>query len=706
MARGTNHRRPEPRSIRIAALVAGTAAAAAALTLIEAGARRLPSVDPLHAGAFAVLLVAAAILVLDIRFRDQSMSLSLFESVLLPAIAIFSGPVVIVLTLIAHAIAEAWQRIPPLKAAFNVAQWSLAAIAGSTAFRLAGGTAAPSGRTFVALAAAATTMAVVNTVLFTTVVALAQRASPRRIVATHAPANLFSWTVNGLFGLLFFSAQAAHPAAVALFVVPLVALHIGLRGYAGAVAERRRLDGLHRAGQALSSPVNPLDGIEPFLDQVRICFGAAAAELMVAFDDGPRRYWSGPDKEAIGESLSAIVPVDGTTTGTLTVFDRVRIGDGDGDRAVLADMARAAGAALHKAILLKRVLDERRTLADIVQNTSDGICTITESGVLQTWNPAFETITGLPAASMIGRRSAGAVHLRREDGTPVSLDSWNDGSTLPPILRVASAGGEDRTIACAYTVVPAGDDREATLIVVGRDTTAAREVEQMREDFVAAVSHELRTPLTPIKGFAETLLRRGGSLDDAARDDIARTIGRQADRLERLITNLLEMTKVERGMRARPESTVDVAAVVEHTAGEFRTAHPGCPLEVRTEPAVARGDALWVEQVVANLLSNAVKYAPPSTPVRIVVESAGGEVTVEVADAGPGIAEADRERVFERFRRLDDDRTRATGGAGIGLYISRRLARMMEGDLIVADSDAGTRMILRLTNARRLAAVG
>lgn len=710
MARGISSTATGPRPIGIAALVAGTAAAAAALTGLWASRYDWGApVDVMHALAFGAVLAVSAVLVLNIRFRDETMSLSLFDAVLLPAIVVFPGPVVVLLTVFAHLFAEAWQRIRPLKASFNVAQWALAAITGSFAYRIAAGTAAPGLRSFLALAAALTAMAAVNTILFTSVVSIAQRTSPRRIAATHAPANLLGWLLNGLFGALFFAAHTAQAATIALFVVPLVALHVGLRGYAGAVADRRRLAGLHRASQALSTPINPLDGIDPFLDEVRTCFTASRAELMVAFADGPRTYRSGVATEDGGrrDIMSAVVSVNETTTGILRVFDRVRIGDGDGDRDVLEAMARAVAQAIQKAILLDGILNERRTLADIVAHTSDGICTITESGVVESWNPAFEAITGLPSAIMIGRVSTPAMRPRREDGTDVALERWAAGANaLCPILRITATDGRDRTIACSYTTVPAHDGREATLIVVGRDRTAAREVERMREDFVAAVSHELRTPLTPIKGFAETLLQHGETLDVAARAEIARTIGRQADRLERLITNLLEMTKVEGGGRSRPETVVDVAAVAERVVAEFRSAGDRCPLIVTTAPAVAQGETLWVEQVLTNLLSNALKYTLAGSPVHIDVASDDTIVTVKVTDSGPGIPAADRERVFDRFIRLDDDRTRSTGGAGIGLYLSRRLARMMDGDLIVADTPSGTRMVLRLRSARHLAAAG
>ena len=696
------------RSVKITAVVVAVAASAGAATLLWLRAYEWgPPVDPVHALAFVAALTVAARLVLDVRVRDETMSISLFEAVLVPALVAFPAPVVVALAVASQAISEGWQRVPPLKASFNVAQWALAAAAGSLVFRAAGGTGSLSGRTFAAAAAALTTMAFLNTTLFTIVVSIARGDSMRRVAATHAPANLLAWSVNGAFGALFLAAHIAYNATIVLFAVPLVALHTGLRGYAGAVADRRRLHGLHRATAALATPMNPLDGMQRFLDEARVTFRAAWVELTVAFPDGIRVYRSGDSGD--GERLTSTVAVDATTTGALTVCDRVRTADGDhGDRTVLDAMARAAGSALQKALLLEQILDERHTLSDIVQHTSDGICTIDAGGIVRTWNPAFEAITGIGAVDAIGSRSLDGIDPRSESGARIPVEAWAEGAVgLPDMLEITDAGGHRRSLACSYTVVPGPDGRAATLIMVARDTTKAREVERMREDFVAAVSHELRTPLTPIKGFAETLLRHGETLPANSREEIARTIARQADRLERLITNLLEMTKVERGLRERPAGIVDVAAAAEKVVADFRLASSGRTIELHLpHRALAAGDSLWVEQVVSNLLSNALKYTPPATTISVVVEAAESGVALEVLDRGPGIPLPDHERVFERFRRLDDQTTRATGGAGIGLYIARRLARMMDGDLVVGPSEQGTRMILTLPAAHHLAVVG
>jgi signal transduction histidine kinase len=224
-----------------------------------------------------------------------------------------------------------------------------------------------------------------------------------------------------------------------------------------------------------------------------------------------------------------------------------------------------------------------------------------------------------------------------------------------------------------------------------------RETDQMKDDLLAMVSHELRTPLTTVVG-ALRLLNAGPALGPGERQEMLEMADRQARRLRVLIEQLLVAAQSDNG-RAGFLSTmeaveVDAATLLEEAAAQARTAGCGDRVRVRCDrrlPVRVAPDA--VLQVLGNLVDNACKYGPEDGPVRLAGERQGSEVVLAVEDDGPGVPPAERERVFERFTRLEPGR-----GLGLGLYIGRQLARAQGGDLVVtgAREAAGARFELRL----------
>jgi signal transduction histidine kinase len=242
-----------------------------------------------------------------------------------------------------------------------------------------------------------------------------------------------------------------------------------------------------------------------------------------------------------------------------------------------------------------------------------------------------------------------------------------------------------------------------SLIVIARDVTKLRDVERLRDDFVATVSHELRTPLSPIKGWASTLLEFGDKLDDAERRDALQSILRQSQRLERLIVNLLEVSKIEHGAGDKETADVDVAAVAERVVSDFRAAWPERRFHVdgAAEPAWGHAKELWVEQILTNLVSNAVKYSPDNKPVEVTVEPAIDCVRVVVVDQGCGIPAHELERIFDRFHRGRETSTQT--GTGLGLYIARHLANEIGGDVSVQSVPGrGSRFTLEVPAVARV----
>jgi two-component system, OmpR family, phosphate regulon sensor histidine kinase PhoR len=222
-------------------------------------------------------------------------------------------------------------------------------------------------------------------------------------------------------------------------------------------------------------------------------------------------------------------------------------------------------------------------------------------------------------------------------------------------------------------------------VVVVHDVTAIREAEQLKSDFVATISHELRTPLTPLKGFLSALLI--GSVDDSAeaRQEYYRIMLKQTDRLERLITDLLEVSRVESEEPLLQRHEIELGPCVMEQIRSVSDRHPDRIVRFHDEvgPVHVIADPAPVGLVISNLMSNAMKYSPVETPVDVTLSTADGRAIVSVADQGEGIPLEEQARIFDRFYQVEGHLTRSSGGIGLGLYISKRLVETMSGELWV-----------------------
>ena len=226
-----------------------------------------------------------------------------------------------------------------------------------------------------------------------------------------------------------------------------------------------------------------------------------------------------------------------------------------------------------------------------------------------------------------------------------------------------------RTLHARITPIAEGEE----YLLVLRELTELRRLERVRRDFVANVSHELRTPLTSIKAMAETLLE-GARTDEAVAPRFLQTIMRESDRLVRLSSDLLDLSRVEaRGIEKRP---IDLAAlvsdVVTRLSAQADKADITLANTIRT-PLDVSADRDEMAQVLVNLLDNAIAYSPRGGVVTFTAHESADSVTVSVADTGIGILSHDIPRLFERFYRADKARSRASGGTGLGLSIVKHI---------------------------------
>lgn len=255
-------------------------------------------------------------------------------------------------------------------------------------------------------------------------------------------------------------------------------------------------------------------------------------------------------------------------------------------------------------------------------------------------------------------------------------------------------GAQDTTfnVTCSYVSTAPGDG----MLICFEDITHVEQAGQMRRDFVANVSHELRTPLTALIGFIETL--RGPARNDpAATDRFLGIMQDEAARMERLVRDLLSLSRVESEERVRPTDRVDLAQKLGTVLHALRPTAESTNVTLQADmpggAVVVPGDADQLHQVFSNLIENAIKYGGRDRTVRVSIGSSdrdpllrGPAVIISVSDEGPGIAEVHVPRLTERFYRIDTHRSREMGGTGLGLAIVKHIVNRHRGRLRVSSA--------------------
>jgi two-component system phosphate regulon sensor histidine kinase PhoR len=330
------------------------------------------------------------------------------------------------------------------------------------------------------------------------------------------------------------------------------------------------------------------------------------------------------------------------------------------------------------ALRLEELRQEGLKLRAIVNGMSEGVALV-QDGVVGVANPAFAKLLNV-AGDVEGRSVRDVTRLPAVgDAIDVALSRRQSAS------REVQLGGR----ALLVQVDPLGEPSAPQAVVVLIDVTEPKRLERLRREFVANASHELRTPVAAIVGVAETLAA-GAADNPEARQSFLEILMRHAQRLARLTSDLLDIARLEAGYKPRVE-LVDVDRSVEAVLGTLQVKATDKHIELgKLVPAELRVSAerAAVEQILTNLVENAIKYTPSGGRVRVVAEPKGEKVRLVVEDSGPGIPKEHHARLFERFYRVDDARSRDLGGTGLGLAIVKHLVLANGGDVGV-DSEVG-----------------
>jgi PAS domain S-box-containing protein len=340
-------------------------------------------------------------------------------------------------------------------------------------------------------------------------------------------------------------------------------------------------------------------------------------------------------------------------------------------------LAGHAGVALTNAMAFEEVVRQRAHERAVIDGSADGIAVLDEAGLVRQWNPAAHRITGMPADDVMGQPPPFPLPEPGERRTH-KLDS---GRWLDVLCTTLEESGER--------------------VVDFRDVTAAKELEEAKDLFLATTSHELRTPITVVQGFASTLASRWDQLSDSDRRAAVTTIAERAGSLGTLVEQLLLGARAGADQLPIRSEAFDLAGLLRAAVVSFGALSDKHKVaaDVPEELPRAVGDSMATDIIVSQLLENAVKYSPAGGAVVVRAREAGERIKVEVEDEGIGIASGDHERIFERFVQGETGDRRRFGGVGIGLYIVRRLAAAQDGT-VVAESRPGGGTVMRLSLRR------
>jgi PAS domain S-box-containing protein len=348
---------------------------------------------------------------------------------------------------------------------------------------------------------------------------------------------------------------------------------------------------------------------------------------------------------------------------------------GPEDLALAEELARRAGIAVENAQLY-RELEDRAQAGRVLETVGDGVFLVDRDGVVRLWNRAAQTISGIARENIVGRR------------LEELLPGWQQVSTRAE-TRPFERDGNERWASIS------GVEFDDGIVYAFQDISEERGLEQIRQELLATVSHELRTPLAAIYGSAMTLNRQDMEMPADLHARLLNIIVDESTRLTTIVNDLLLASQLDAGRLDVRIESCDAQALAESVAAAARTHLPE-GLRVALEPAgesvpPVAADEAQLRQVLDNLLDNAVKYSPGGGEIRLGLERADDAVRFSVADSGLGIPASERERIFEKFYRLDPDMTEGIGGTGLGLYIARELVRRVGGRIWVeANEDRGS----------------
>ena len=705
---------------------------------------------------FAVLLAIGELTYVPVRHGDTFEDLTFYEAFLAIAVLVLAPPSVMLVAVAGLAMSELLLKRQPIKAVFNISTYAMATSGLVITYAVIDSGADPvSPLSALALIVGMAVWEFVNLLLWgwllhriegisawqlvrsqvwlSTLMALSSagvaitfvalfRVSPILSLLAFLPSLYLRWAFQAnrdrLAGIDQASKIAAFPALLTPDQPPLVQASratTALRSLAGSDVAVLTADGLSivaNMGDAVAESRPATPGEMALLGEID-----GTAERIQRLD--PAQL---PPGWRTGYAIPLTLPTSMGGRGILTLGatraprgierflpwttggrDHWELRENSELRPLLTSLVSALTGALQASAGVMALQEETAKLSAVVDNATDGIAVFDTGQRVLLWSPAMVRITGVTPGSpeadapsaiaivdALGAVAAGAPAAPDGGADPAHA---TDGETQVTITR---ADGEVRDLDVA--VVELADEAGLAVLTV-RDMTRQRRLDRMKQDFIATVSHELKTPITPIKGYAQLLGANWDKLTPEKRARILSTIEERANHLSRLVDDLLMASRASEVDSAKLDvrlQSISLAELVKREV-EGQTALAS-RISMSGSDALVVADIDRARQCLANLIGNAGKYSRADSPILVEFGPLEGErwAAVDVIDQGSGIPADEQDRVFDKFYRVEDPMTMTTGGNGLGLFISRQLARAMGGDITV-ESTVGVGSRFRMT---------
>jgi PAS domain S-box-containing protein len=362
-------------------------------------------------------------------------------------------------------------------------------------------------------------------------------------------------------------------------------------------------------------------------------------------------------------------------------------------------------------LILAAVLSERRATEEKLERAHATLAEAQEVARIGSWewDVATDRVTssnelsrlyGLPPDTVDVTLESFLERVHTDDHALIRLaleHAYRDRKPFALDHRVVLPDGSVRWLHGRGRVVVDETGRPVRVVGTAQDVTERKQLDELRESILSAVSHELRTPLTSIVGFSLTLKDKGVQLSEDARAEIVTHLAEQARKLDRLLSDLLDLDRLRHGLVRPAFRATDIGRLAAQVVSEYEA--DGHEIDLRAESVMAEVDAPKVERIVENLLANAIKHTAPGTEIRILVESYDGGVLIAVEDRGPGVSETHRGSIFEMFDRGAAVPT--TPGTGIGLSLVAQFAALHGGRAWVQENPGGGASFRVFLPARR-----
>jgi signal transduction histidine kinase len=365
------------------------------------------------------------------------------------------------------------------------------------------------------------------------------------------------------------------------------------------------------------------------------------------------------------------------------------------DRVLLQSFADQAAIAVYNAQLYGQVNYEKQRLDALLDSAADGILILNADLAVERCNAAFERLLGARRDQIVGKAHDEVIHWSGEPQGTTLNEAQAQGWLLAPDASLYVEGDLKRPlppplpVGITYAPLLSPDGKLRNIVLTIRDITHFRNAEELKSTFISIVSHELRTPVALIKGYASTLRRDDAKWDRSVVKDSLTVIEDEADRLSKLIDDLLEASRLQAGGLSLTKADVSLPTIAARVAERFASQSSSHTIvtDFPDKFPLILGDENRLEQVLANLVSNALKYAPKGE-IHIGGSLRPSQAVVCVSDEGPGIDPRDLPHIFDRFYR-SNQAVKQTKGAGLGLYLARAIVEA-HGGRIWADPKPGT----------------